>query len=126
MTFQPSSSLSKTSVEWGKTVSRGRMGRFRAPADSGAGPSGTLAAEAFVDAGLQLAADPVDADAEGVHRQAALLGQRLAVADVGLSLTVGALVIPQHQVPLIRRQLRQAPPETVEAALARLRDGDPR
>src|SRR4029077_19649079 len=73
-----------------------------------------------MDAGLQLAADAVDPDAESVHRQADLAGERLAVAGVGLSLRGRALVIAEPQIPLVRLQPGEAPAETVEAAIGGL------
>ncbi len=75
-----------------------------------------------MDAGLQLAAKPVDTDAERVHRDPGLVGELLPVADVvlsrvALSRVASALVIPQHQVPLVRRELAEAPAEAVETVV---------
>src|SRR6476661_9448437 len=84
-------------------------------------------AQAGMDAGLQLAAKPVNPDAESVHRDSGLVGELLPVADVVLPrlvLALGAfprvafsLVIPQHQVPLFRRELAETAAEAVEPAV---------
>src|SRR4051812_37427612 len=75
-----------------------------------------------MDAGLQLAAKPVDSDAERVHGDSGFVGELLPVADVvvprpALSLIAFPLVIPQDQVPLVRRELVEAPAEAVEPAV---------
>src|SRR5581483_5479542 len=71
------------------------------------------------------AADPVDADAEGVHRDPRLSGELLAVADVALPLIalplVGIpLVIAEHQVALVGGELGEAPAEAFEPGVGGL------
>src|SRR5436305_4564345 len=104
MGFQPSSSISNTSVRSHENVSRGEKS----------------AAQAGMNAGFELAADPVDADAEGVHRDPRLAGELLAVADVVLPLIAIPMVIPEHQVALVRRQLGEAPAEAFEPGVGGL------
>src|SRR4051794_26424360 len=78
------------------------------------------AAQTGLDARFQPAADPVDADAEGVELDPRLAGELLAVADVVPPLVAVPLVIPEHQIALVRWQLGEAPAEAFEPGVGGL------
>ena len=114
MMFQPSSSLSKTSVGWWKNVSLGRT--FLTPGQRWR---------------LSWTQDSSLRRIRWTRMRSAFIGRPTSRASawrlrmLRLSLPVRALrpftlVIAQHQVPLVRRQLRQASAEAVEAAVGRL------
>ena len=71
--------------------------------------------QAVVEAGFQLPAQAVDADAQRVHGDAQLLGEGLAVADVAV-----ALVVFEHQLLLVRLKSREALAEAIEPAVSGL------
>src|SRR5258708_39651361 len=79
------------------------------------------AVQAVVEAGLQPAAHAGNADAQRVHRDAELLGEGFAVADVAVP-----LMVLEHQLPLVRVQGREALTEAVEPAGPPAPAGHPR
>src|SRR3954467_11569139 len=79
------------------------------------------AAQTGLDARFQPAADPVDADAEGVELDPRLAGEVLTVADV-VPPPRGAVPpgYPGHKIALVRRQLGEAPAEAFEPGVGGL------
>src|SRR4051794_35881347 len=100
MVSPPPRPISQSSVPGCENVSRGRN---------------VEAVKAGLEAVLQPAAHTVDADAQRVHGNAQLLREGLAVTNIAF-----ALVVLEHQIPLLRLEGGEALAQAIEPAVARL------